>query len=644
MDLSMKNLFIYVLVILLANNALFAQVPKKAIKHYQEARLAYTFEKRVAAIDELNKAIKSYPKYVEAYALKAKIDTELERYSEAISGYERIFELSPKDECKVYFQIGKVYMLQEKYKNAIDYLDKSASTINCAKSTIANAEKQKLLSFFRDSLMNTPVSFEPLALDSLVNSDVHDYLPMLTADGEHLFFTRRLGSPPLYNEDFYEAHKDEDGNWMLAFDMGEPINTQFNEGALTISPDGKRLFYAAADKFGGEGNFDIWYSFKQKGKWVKPMNLGRPINSPLWESQPSISADGKELFFTAKNGKGEGGIDIWVSKLVNNIWQEPENLGNMINTDKDEQCPFIHPDGKTLYFSSNGHNGMGSSDLFVVRRDAKGEWGMPVNLGYPINTRENENSLFVSADGLMGYYSQFINGSFDLVSFELPENVRPAAVTYVKGTVASAADKIYIPSTIEIYDAESGELTAITKTKTEESEFLITLPIGRDYIFSVESKGFLPHSEHFSLIDAGMLKSYDLEIFMNPIPVKETVVLSEVKPVERKIVMKNIFFESNSAELMKTSFIELNKIVDILNENDQMKMRIEGHTDNIGSEAVNLSLSQKRADSVKNFLVESGILSSRLSTKGKGETEPIDTNETEEGRANNRRTEFVIQE
>lgn len=643
----MKNLILIVLITLFSLQTTQAQkngIPKKAAKYFQDARLSYTFEKREEATEFLRKAIKAHSKYIEAIALLGKIESELGNFDSAIAQYEKVIELSPKDECKGLYQIGKIYMLQENYPKAISTFQQSQATPNCQASTVANAQNTEELCVFRDSLMRSPVVFNPIAFDTLINTEVHDYLPMLTADGEHLFFTKRLGNPPLYNEDFYEASKDENGNWQKATDMGAPINTEFNEGALTISPDGKRLFFAAVDRFGGEGNFDIWYSYKKDGKWIRPLSMGRPINSPLWESQPSISADGKELFFAAKTGKGEGSIDIWVSRLVDNIWQAPENLGKTINTAQDDQCPYIHPDGRTLYFASNGHKGMGSSDLFVVRRNAQGEWGEPQNLGYPINTLENENSLFVSADGKTGYYSQFINSSFDLVSFDIPKHAQPAAVTYVKGTVASSETKLFIPSKIEIYDAETSELIAITKTDVSESEFLLTLPIGKDYMFGVESDGFYPHSERFSLAEAEILKSYELELFLNPIVEAKPVATVETVVPERKIVMKNIQFETNSAELKSGSFIELNKIVNILNENSSIKMQIEGHTDNVGDEMANLNLSKKRAEAVKQFLIENGITSSRLTTIGKGETEPIDSNETKEGRANNRRTEFVIKE
>ncbi len=644
----MKNVLLLISILVFCSNWALGQkqeIPKKAAKAYQDARLAYTFENRKEAIEHLEKAIKVYPKYVNAIALMAKLEGELENYEKAISLYKDLIALVPNDECKAYLQIGKLYIKQANYPMAIEAFETSANAPNCRASTIENAVIQLEICHFRDSMINNPVSFNPIPFDTLINSsEVHDYLPMLTADGEHLFFTKRMGDPPIYDENFYEASKNENGEWEKAVDMGSPINTPFNEGALTISPDGKRLFFAAMDRFGGEGNFDIWYSYKKNGKWIRPLNLGRPVNGPLWESQPSISADGKELFFAAKNGKGEGDIDIFVSKLVDNIWQEPENLGKKINTKGADQCPFIHPDGKTLYFASSGHKGMGSSDLFVVRRNALGEWGEPKNLGYPINTLKNENSLFVSADGKTGYYSQFINNSFDLVSFDIPKHAQPDAVTYVKGTVASAETKLFINSKIEIYDALNGELLAITETSEKESEFLITLPIGKNYIFSVNNEAFLPHSENFSLANAEILKSYELEIFLTPIPKAVTVVENTPNPVvENKIVMKNITFETNSADLKKSSFIELNKIVEILKDNKSIKMRIEGHTDNVGSDSANLTLSQKRADAVKSFLVESGIISSRLSSIGKGETNPIDTNNTEEGRANNRRTEFIIE-
>jgi len=613
-------------------------IPKKAAKNYNEGYLLFHSGKLAEARPFLQKAVDGYDKYIQAIALLAKCEMKMGLLDEAKENYGKLITVSPKDECKVYAQWGRIEIMRENYKLAQEHLQQCLATPNCNEKTLAGVKKTLVTAAFRDSLYNNPVAFNPQSLGATINSETyHDYLPMLTADGQQLFFTRRIGDPPYYNEDFYESRKNENGQWIEAFNIGEPINTEYGEGALSISPDGQRLFFTADNRVDGLGNFDIYYSYKRHGKWIDPLNIGWPINTAGWQSQPSLSADGKELFFAAKVANGLGSIDIWTSKLEGNKWGDPINLGANINTEGDEQCPYIHPDGKTLYFSSTGRLGMGQSDIYMVKRNANGEWGKATNLGYPINTKGNEGSLFVTADGITGYYSKLVDDQFDLFEFEMPEHLRPEAVTFVKGTIADANTKNFVSANINIYNSVDERLIYSSETKAFDGYFLTTLPIGGNYIFNVEKKGYLPYSNRFSLADLKVLESYELKIEIKPIPVA-------VKKEPTKIVMKNILFETASADLLPASDIELDKIVGILQQNPNLKMTIIGHTDNVGDESFNLQLSKQRAASVKAYLVAAKIDSNRLQTIGKGESEPIDSNDTEAGKANNRRTEFLVEQ
>ena len=360
---------------------------------------------------------KEYKLYSEAQDQLFKKD-----YEGAIESLKKIFKINP-DHLNAMLLISRIY-------NELGEFDQSEEVFK--QWAIRHPEET-----YKADMQIYP--FNRISLGDSVNSSYNEYLPILTADETRIFFTRMDFPPssPLGNEDFYFC--DRDSIWHLAKPLGEAINSPGLEGALTISPDGKKMFFAAKERRGGYGNFDLYYTYKHNDQWVKPLNLGPPINDAGWESQPSISADGTELFFAAKRYGNVGGIDLWMSKLVNNYWTKPVNLGSVINTAGNEQSPYIHPDGHTLYFSSDGHLGLGSADLFLSRRDQDGNWGKPICLPAPINTKENENGLFVNAEGIKAYYSAYNTGTknLDIYQFDLPEPYRPSWVTYITSDPSS---------------------------------------------------------------------------------------------------------------------------------------------------------------------------------------------------------------
>jgi len=606
------------------------EIPKKADKFFQEARVAFIGDNSDAALELLDKAIKVYPKYTEAVALKAKIYSDTEQWEKARESYLKIKELSPSETWKVYFQLGNLEMQQHNYEAAkVEYKNCLAEAKTPERSK-RNAQRKIEICDFRIKAMKNPVPFEPITMGDSINSILDEYLPAFTVDGEQIYFTRRIGEGANADEDFYRSTKVE-GIWSKAQDVGQPINSiESPEGALSISPDGKRLFFAS-NKVDRTGGFDLYYSYQVENEWLLPTTLHKPINSRHWESQPSISADGKSLYFASKRPGGFGGIDIWVSHLVDNTWQEPENLGKEVNTEEDEQCPFMHPDGMTLYFSSKGHLGMGDADIFKATRQPDGTWKNVENIGYPINTHENENSMIVSAEGNKGYYARYVEGNgFDLFSFELPKAAQPMFVTYVKGKVYDAETKNPINAQVQIIEVATGTVLNTLKADKTKGDFLLTLPSGKNYAFNVSKDDYLFYSDHFSLKESNNKEPYLLDIALQPIKVGESMVL------------KNIFFETGKFELKSTSFIELDKLVNLLKENPTLKMEVVGHTDNVGDDTANLKLSENRAKSVYDYVSNKGIDKSRLSYKGKGESQPIDSNDAETGRAANRRTELLF--
>ncbi|MEA3443126.1 MAG: OmpA family protein, partial [Bacteroidota bacterium] len=542
---------------------------------------------------------------------------------------------------KSYLNLGLAYFLTGQYQPAYDNLLKFLKT-GPKEKFIAETEFHIACCEFALDAIENPVDFDPVNMGDAVNSEFNDYMPSISADEEVLVTTVELPlepNMPQYSnkrvqEDFFISYKNN-GIWSKAVNMGKPINTPRNEGAQTVSSDGRIMLFTSCFRDDCIGrSCDIFFTVKNKYGWEPPRNIGKPINTHAWESQPSLSSNGKCIYFTSGRPGGYGGKDLWKSELGNDgYWQEPVNLGSEINTKHDEVSPFMHPDNQTLYFASNGHVGMGGFDLFQTKKDEKDEFSRPKNLGYPINTFKNDEYLIVNAKGDLAYFASDRPGSRkrDIYTFVLYKEARPNPVTYVKGMVYDAASKELLSANIELIDLEDTKKINEIKSSKFDGQYLVCLPVDQNYAFNVSKDGYLFHSENFSL--------KNLED-----PSKPFLIDIGLKKIEAgiSVVLKNIFYETDSYALKPESKTELNKLLAFLNKNPGIKIEIGGHTDNIGTKEYNLELSENRAKSVNDYLIAQGIDKERLNFKGYGMSKPIDTNETEEGRATNRRTEFMI--
>lgn len=637
-----------------------APVPKKALKIFEQGNDKYILRDLNTAKIIFEKAVKKYPRYIAAHKRLAEIYWELKDYKKASAIYHKLSVLQPTtiNLFQVNMNLAQMQYEQEYYDKAIAQAD---TALAIKLPTALDNDRQMAQRFkeqckFIQYAKAHPVLFKPIHLDSTINTRRDEYLPMLTADESVMVFTRRITAALTANEDFYMARNNGNDTtflWQLATPLAAPINTENNEGAICISPDGKKLFFAAKDRKDTEGGFDLYYCIKSGAEWVGPYNLGRPLNTPAWDSQPCISADGKSLYFASRRKGGLGGIDIWVSHLnEDRYWGEPENLGSNINTDKDEQTPFIHPDNYTLYFSSNGHIGMGDADIYVSRRDSVGKWQKSENLGYPINTKGNESGLTVTANGKHAYFAAKNDSmGIDIYYFDLPPQLKPRYVTYVKGRVSDAdKPRTSLSASVELIDLDSGDTVLKTTSDEKTGEFLITLPVGKNYMYNVAKQGYLFYSENFALKNTFDDKPYRLDIALKPI-VRDTATLAAQKAINnnalkkgQSVILKNVFFDTDAYNLQPVSHTELNRLVQLLSENPKLKIEIGGHTDSIGTSTHNIELSGRRAKSVYEYIVGKGIDKQRLSYKGYGSTRPIADNKTPQGRAANRRTEFVVKE
>jgi outer membrane protein OmpA-like peptidoglycan-associated protein len=395
------------------------------------------------------------------------------------------------------------------------------------------------------------------------------------------------------------------------------------------------MIYTACYRQDGQGRCDLYISEKKNNRWTRVKNMGTPINTGAWESHASLSVDGKTLYYVSTRKGSFGKTDIWKSeRQEDGTWSDPINLGDVVNSKGREMTPFIHPDGKTLYFASDGHMGMGGLDFFMGRLDEKGNWSEPVNLGYPINTHMDEQGMIINATGELAYISSSRMGGVgkhDIYTFELYNDVRPVKVNYMQGVVRHSVTKKPLKAKFELIDLATGEVVVSSESDAKTGAFFVCIPSGREYALNVSKENYLFHSETFSITG---IHSVDE-------PFKKNVYLKPFVEGE-KIVLKNVFFETAKFDLKEKSNVELNKLVALLQENPSLKVEIGGHTDNVGNDQDNLKLSEERAKAVYDYVVSHGIDASRLTWKGYGESTPTDTNDTPEGRANNRRTELTI--
>ena len=619
------------------------EVPEK-VKKYFNLGMEMLYGKRPEqAIRYFDKALGVTPNFIDAKIFKAGALTQMGDFETAEIGFEEVLKLNADYDTEVLYDIGMVEFKLEKYEEAIShfktYLDTNPKNERRKSSARDFYQRAQLM---LESAKNQ-VEFQPKNLGPNINNAGDQYLPALTADGKKLIFSMVVGQA-YGHEDFYQS-ENIDGVWQRSNPL-TAVNTPNSEGAHAISADGSFLVFTACQRKTGFGSCDLFYAELECGVWSEVKVMDQPVSSGAWESQPSLSADGNTIYFASDRSGSLGGKDLWVAyRNTDGTWSTPENLGETLNTKKDEKAPFIHPDGQTLYFLSAGHPGLGYEDIFISRKQPDGSWGIPQNFGYPINTEKSEGPIFVNLDGKTAYFSsnrtdfEEAKGKMDIYTFELPEKFRPQPVTFVKAQVKDANTAENLVAKIEFIDLVSGKTHILSETDCN-GEFLVTLPSGKNYLLNISKENYLFHSENFELTKEGSFENpFHLNVELAPIPVSNAAIeITKSKP----IILKNVFFETGSAELKEASLIELTRLKHLLDTNPNFKIQINGHTDNVGSEENNLTLSENRAKTVYNFLIKNQIESERLSFKGFGENNPIDSNHSEKGRKNNRRTEFQV--
>ncbi|MGI4875422.1 MAG: OmpA family protein [Janthinobacterium lividum] len=587
-----------------------------------------------------------YPDYGEPYLRKGSLQLMTGDRAGAFTAFKDGLSKLPVEPARGgdYLVLGRLATEVGDYATMRTAYTNYLKTNPTNKTQTENAQLQLQNCDFAAQAIAHPTGPAPAPLLAPLNQFRDQYFPVLTADNRFLLYTVRRNPEKRgqENEDVLISALGADGNFSVPQSISSAINTRENEGAATISGDGKTMVFTSCGRAGGVGDCDLYISHRRGEQWSVPRNLGVLVNSKQWDSQPSLSADGRTLYFASNRGGGLGGFDIYMSTVGSDeTWTPARNVGAPVNTSRDDLAPFIHASGTTLYYSTNGLVGMGGADMFRTVQDAKGQWSAPQNLGYPLNTFASEASLFVSSDNKRVYAtrteppqpgdSPALPPAIRLYSSEVPASARARETsTYTQGRVFDAVTKKPINAMVQLFDLNSNALTQQVYSDAETGEYTAVLNEGRAYAMYAAAPGYLLKSLNFDYSAARSFDPLTLDIYLDP------------AKSGRSAVLNNLFFDSNQATLKPRSRTELDRLVEFLRQDANLHVEVAGYTDNVGTPAANLTLSQRRAQAVLTYLTGHGVPATRLRAKGYGETKALCANDTEEHRAQNRRIELRI--
>jgi len=653
---------------------------KKAQKIYEKAIDELSRGAYQSASEYLTDAVDEEPDFYEAYFICGFINTKQTNRNRKLSLARESFlqsaEICPSHEnYYANFYLGDLFFGKKDWENTVKYLKVFIDNVNLdvvpekddlRSQKNAERERKRLTKDYEKAenlyewaefyytIYKNQVPFEPKPIEGL-STPVSEYQLIISPDNELAFFARKIKKSNLNSliakeqiiEKFFSANRNPNGKFDEGKTMPYPFNVAPNTGSASITIDNKTIYIAICKYISQDYlNCDICQSELSGEFWLNIMPLDSTINSPnSWESTPSITSDGKTLYFVSDRAGGYGGTDIYKSTMdTNGFWGKAINLGPSINTPGNELSPFIHTDSRTLYFSSGdwvdkngnympGHKGLGNYDIFYIRLGDDEKWTEPKNIGYPINSEKEDLGFFVSTDGKTGYFaSNRINDKidYDLYMFELYKDARPEDVLFLKGQLKDEkTNKAISEAKIEIKNVKTKEITEIP-VDNETGKYAVALLFKNDYVVTIKKEDYAYETKYIAKKE----KKYQIPVTID----------FEIQPlvVGHAYPLNDIYFATNSDSLTESSKIVIDGFIDYLKDFRRIEVAIHGHTDAIGSNKDNLILSNKRAKAVYNYMIEMGIASSRLRYKGFGEEKPIAINSTEEGKAKNRRTEFVI--
>lgn len=610
-------------------------------ENYKKGKAFYDDSKYPDAIAAFEAVLSSNAEHQDALyylGLSYRYASQMEK---AIETFKKLEKLNPDYWAYFYYEMGIAYQTLEQHSDAVVSFDLFLDKFPKEAKRIQLRHKAQYRKNYSQKSPEIRASAQamkdPIRLAELINSNFDDYFPTLDPTGTKLYFTSKRpngneAADEESDEDIYYVEKNGDV-WGTPIRLPEPINTDGHDGAACFSADGQFMIYGTCGAADGIGSCDMYYAVNENGQWSKSVNMGNVVNTKEWDAQYSLSYDGSKIFFASEREGGYGGTDLYmVEKNIFGEWGIPTNLGSIVNTPLSEYNPFFSQDGKTLYFASNGHPGFGGMDIFKTVFE-NGKWSTPVNLGKPLNTAAEDRYFTIGGSGEIGYFaSNRDDKGLDIYQIEIPEDMRPQPTVIVNGIVTDNKTHKPLGAYVMVEDINTGDLIAVNKSNSVTGKYLVVLPAGKTYSVSANKEGFFFYSNRFDVPASAKFEEITKDIAL--------------KPIEKgaKVVLNNIFFETGKAALSPESRVELEKAIELMKHNPTMIIEVGGHTDNVGDDATNMKLSHDRAKAVRDYLMNSGIKSERMQAKGYGEMNPIATNDTDEGRKANRRTEFVILE
>jgi outer membrane protein OmpA-like peptidoglycan-associated protein len=634
----MRPVFLFLVVFFLIFHAeaqTYSIIDSRAIKLFQEGEVLTQSRQYDQAIAKYQAAIAREGSFLEAYVKASQLMITQGRLEEAekiaLAGRTRLGgkNATPTHVADYGWLFSNLYLKQGKFTEAFRQFQEVDPLFDPTfKKSLYYTQMKVQMDFLGEELGDVR-TIEKEKLEPPLNEYKLQYFPVLTADGEQILFTKRDGTGNFDKEDIFTAYADGNGSWTKPQSIAQTINSSFNEGTCSVTADGKILIYTSCDAPDSQGSCDLYIAYKKNGAWQRPTNMGPKVNSRSWDSQPSLSADGRVLFFSSNRRGGYGGNDIWYSVRQNDgSWSEAKNLGSLVNTPKDEISPFMFFNNEILFFASDGHQGFGGMDIFLSRVK-NGEFQKPENLGLPINDHLEQVALFITAKKDYAYYTELTkedeeNDRSLLYRFKFPEEIYLGENLMVtEGKVLNAKTGQPVDATLSLVSLTNDSTLYQFQSDGKTGDFTMLYPENAVSGLYVEKKGFLPKIYNVERDKLQNVK--DLKVELIPVASGE------------EFVFENVFFDFDKFDLKSESLTSLKRLQKFLLENPNVNIMISGHTDNIGNQGYNQVLSLQRAKSVQNFLVKAGLHPGRVMVEGKGDKEPLLPNTSPENQALNRR-------
>lgn len=578
------------------------------------------WEEAIGCLDQISDADRDQA----YYDLRGTVYSQMNELEWANEAFKRGIELDTGHQNPyLYFKKGEVLWKKHEHLKAGQFFAQYNLLVEQAEPSIRKSVEYYIRSAaIADSLYLHPREYTLTRLPESINTPADELGLSMTDDRREIYLTRRT-----HQEDLYYS-QNLNGQWMPARPL-TTLNTPDNEGAMAISGDGRTLVFTSCQRPEGVGSCDLYYSNRTDTGWSEPKLIPN-INSRYWDSQPTLSSDGRAIVFSSERPGGYGGKDLWLSaKNAQNEWIRPVNLGSNVNSPGNEENPFLHTDEFTLYFTSDYWPGFGGRDLFLTHRIRGNEWTEPKNLGYPINSMDHEEGVFVESSGNIGYLASSRSGNFDLYSFPVDSAIRPRPSYLYELIVLDSSNLMPInEADVTVFDWTHNRLIR-SKLTAKDGYAGFVIEEEREYGITVVKEGY-----NFRSLRVKSVSDLDTDW-------RDSLWLTPRKS-GTTLILENVHFEIGQADLLEASWVELDELAEYLQENEEIVIVLQGHTDNVGSEKDNNILSQKRAEAVKTYLEQRGVQARRIEAIGKGESQPIASNDTAEGRQKNRRTEIIM--